>query len=165
MNPAFPEPFEISDEHVPNFGVVIPGKLSRSAQPDTVGTHELKDAGVQVVFRLNEELEYTDFDESAVFEENLYETPLNAFFLDCKKANAIAADIEYLIEKGFWVHVHCQRGIDRTGLVIGLYRMRYLAERFEQIKKDWPIYGTPAINMQWCLESSEPKWDISIISK
>ena len=105
---------------VPNFGEVT-STLFRGGQPSRDGFDELKKLGVQIVVNLRDD--NADTERSLVTTAGLqYVTiPWN-----CRHpANELAARfLEVLRENPQKkVFVHCHAGVDRTGLMIAVYRM------------------------------------------
>ncbi len=118
---------------VPNLVEVAPG-LWRSGQPTTEGWTYLKSIGVRHVVKLNFESEGTDADAvdlgldvhllgvEPVGDADIFDDVRNTFVRpDAKKL----AEAERVIEAGDGVLVHCTHGQDRSGLVIGTYRVRH----------------------------------------
>ena len=137
-----------------NYGVVSPGQITRSSQPDAAGFAALAQSGVKTVLKLDLESEFPAGKEQKLIAGKmaLWNSPLNYIVVDCKKAHAIADELQKRISKGDVVHIHCKRGIDRTGLIVGLWQMKYQHKTYQQIQGDWRTYGTPALNMRICLK-------------
>jgi protein tyrosine phosphatase (PTP) superfamily phosphohydrolase (DUF442 family) len=139
---------------VPNFGEVT-STLYRGGQPSRDGFDELKKLGVQIVVNLRDD--NADTEHSLVTAAGLeYVTiPWN-----CRHpANALAARfLEVLRENPQKkVFVHCHAGVDRTGLMIAVYRMTEQGWTPEQAGDEMRDFGFNFIHRSWChaLESYE----------
>jgi protein tyrosine phosphatase (PTP) superfamily phosphohydrolase (DUF442 family) len=148
----------LSGAGLPNLGTVLPNQLSRSGQPTTQGLNSIKNSGVDVILKLNMNGENNSLSSNTEAQDSgkqvLYR-PLNFMSLDCGAASNIADLLEEQISAGKWVLVHCTRGVDRAGLIIGLWKMRYQGQTFAQIQSDWARFGTPSQNMIDCLKQHQ----------
>ena len=129
-----------------NLGIVVPGKLYRSAQPDAKGFADLRELGVRMVLKLNSEHEYPLARENQECQGP--ETPvtvcssiLSTFSPLEAKVRAIATDIQCAMEAGNCILVHCTHGRDRTGLVIGAWRLLYDHWTLDQVLAERKLYG------------------------
>ena len=132
---------------VPNFGEVT-STLYRGGQPSKDGFDELKKLGVQVVVNLRDD--NADTERSLVTAAGLeYVTiPWN-----CRHpANTLAARfLEVLRENPQKkVFVHCHAGVDRTGLMIAVYRMTEQGWTSEQAGDEMRDFGFNFIHRSWC---------------
>lgn len=130
---------------LPNYGAVIRKKFTRSGQPDEAGFAKLFKKGVTVLVKLNENWEYSDADTKKYFKGQVLLEPLSQFSSagQMQIAEGIADVIDKLLKKGNWVHVHCHRGIDRAGLVVGMWKLRHGGFTLKQVQNDWKKYGSP----------------------
>ena len=128
-----------------NFGFVstIPGKgsLYRSAQPDEWDFLTLKNLGILTTFRLNPDsldpaTEVKDF----VGGEVVY-FPLPTFTVSKEQTIEAVTKLKALLDAGKNVLVHCTHGRDRTGLIVGAYRLLYDGWALEQIEVERALYG------------------------
>jgi len=125
---------------IPRFEQVAPG-LYRGGQPTPAGFEFLKWRGIRTVINLREEL-----DERAPVEKlgfKYVHIPLDAW--DPVSDRAIKAFFAVVNAPANQpVFVHCQRGSDRTGVMIGFYRIAiqsWTAERAYQEAR--------ALGMRW----------------
>jgi protein tyrosine/serine phosphatase len=63
--------------------------------------------------------------------------PLNSFFVGRESIQNIKDVLDVLANAKEPVYVHCQNGIDRTGLVISIFRVTQLKESKEKVLNDW----------------------------
>jgi protein tyrosine/serine phosphatase len=128
-----------------NFSWVVPNELARSAQPTPAGYATLGDMGIKAIVNL---WDYDDWDAVSDNHMTPYAIPID--YDNPPSVEEIKAIIARLQEP--WNQpalVHCQRGADRTGLIIASYRMivqgwtyeRALAEMLSYIPEHvevWP---------------------------
>ena len=109
-------------EHgIPNFAEVKPG-IWRGGQPTPAGWEYLKSIGVKRVVKLNTEQKGSDDQARREGIEVRY-LPIGFAEQTFRKPNVskLTAAIDAM-EPG--TYVHCQHGQDRTGLVVGAYRVQ-----------------------------------------
>ena len=110
-----------STNGIPHFRLVEQPSIYRGGQPDLAGWKWLKGAGVSNVVKLNEQDEASDKPAIALGMK------LNYFPVDTLQQLLSGPDRAAMcsavgkISPG--TYVHCEHGEDRTGLVIGLYRL------------------------------------------
>jgi len=119
-------PAENVSHGIPNFTAVSPG-IYRGGQPDEEGWAYLKKLGVKTVIKLNYEYEGSDR-EAAELGMTIVDAsmpPSNyADFYRTPPAEKIRTALQILRDEGTHpVYVHCLHGQDRTGLVVGIYRV------------------------------------------
>ena len=115
-----------SSVDLPRFFEVVANKIYRGAQPTDVGISELAHMGVRTILDLRDE------DPNQIAAEGQYvkvkgmnfiSVPLSGFFEPSEEnMNKIQS---VLNDKSLQpVFIHCQHGQDRTGLSVGLYRVK-----------------------------------------
>jgi hypothetical protein len=106
---------------IPNFAQVEPG-LWRGGQPTTEGWAQLKALGVKWDVKLNTIHEASDDAARALGIQVIY-LPITFVEQTLGKPapERLAAAVEALKRPG--TYVHCQHGQDRTGLVVGAFRV------------------------------------------
>lgn len=133
---------------IPNFDVVdLDNRIYRGGQPTTNEQWQaLSNAGVKQVIKLNEDSEGSD-------DGALMVGRMDVFRIGISTTEQIVTqpDPQYLIDAvGFikpGTFVHCSHGQDRTGLVIGLYRLKqgwskYKAQsEMEAHGIHWDLFG------------------------
>lgn len=122
-----------------NFGFVSKN-LYRGAQPDDIAFKTFDDMGVDTILRLNEDSTPL-LTEQLGFKGYVAYKPLPTFtvnFAETTKATDLLHD---LIQAGKKVYVHCTHGRDRTGLVIGAYRLMYEGWKLDQVTAERKTYG------------------------
>lgn len=130
-----------------NFGLVDTrgtARFFRHAQPDYDALHTLVSLGVKTIIRLNEggfpvESEQSHFktygDGEVVF------NPIATFTVDLNKSVAIARQIDGLLSEGKTVSIHCAHGRDRTGFIVGIYRLLFNKSSLSDVDTERQIYG------------------------
>lgn len=148
---------QIQAQEIKNFHEVVPGKLYRGAQPSYEEIKALKAQGVKTILDLRkddslfEDHTITIEDEEKFAQSlgmNFVSVPLDGF--DAPKDSDINT-IEYNVLNNPSlqpVFVHCYHGEDRTGLVIGLYRVLFQGvdpkqayEEMKQLGYHWYLLG------------------------
>lgn len=132
---------QIADKDLPNFHQVN-DNLYRGAQPTKAGILELKKIGIKTIIDLR------GADEKAEVEENWAQSagikfiniPLNNWFgpKDAKIEKILAAINNAENQPVF---VHCKRGADRTGTVIGVYRIAHDGWTAKQVNDEAKDFG------------------------
>jgi tyrosine-protein phosphatase SIW14 len=142
---------------VPNSGEVTP-TLFRGAQPEPEGFNSLAKHGIAVVVDLRFEgdrdaemravthagMQYVAMPWSCHFPRD----SITARFLQFVRANS-----------GEKIFVHCEHGVDRTGLMIAAYRMAEQGWTPEQARREMIAYGFDALHRNWC--SSLSSYELS----
>ena len=104
---------------VPNFAEVDPG-IYRGGQPNAQGWRFLRSLGVTNVVKLNREVADTPAAGMNLCSISLPPAAIwEVFQKPC--SNDVWRAVQAMKHGG--TYVHCQRGRDRTGLVVGCYRM------------------------------------------
>lgn len=103
---------------IPNFSEVEP-LIYRGGQPTQEGWGYLKSIGVTQVIKLNEDSESVDNvpDGMTLFKVQI---PLSQQIITEPNAQYLSDAVGFIEPNTF---VHCEHGKDRTGLVIGMYRV------------------------------------------
>ncbi len=133
---------------VTNSGKVTP-MLFRGAQPTQDGFDSLEKSGIAVVIDLRFEgdrdaerravtqagMEYVGIPWSCHFPRD----SITAQFLQFVRANPNRK-----------IFVHCEHGVDRTGLMIAAYRMAEQGWTPEQARREMVAYGFDFVHRTWC---------------
>jgi protein tyrosine phosphatase (PTP) superfamily phosphohydrolase (DUF442 family) len=133
---------------VPNSGKVTPN-LFRGAQPSPQGFSSLANSGIAVVVDLRFEgdrdaemrevthagMQYVGLPWSCHFPRD----SITARFLQFLRANP-----------GEKIFVHCEHGVDRTGLMVAAYRMAEQGWTPEQARREMIAYGFDSFHRNWC---------------
>ena len=136
---------------VDNFGIVdgieSGALLARSAQPDKTSCLALNKLGFNVLYKLNNNEEFPDVTEQDNFNGQVILDPYPKLFNIPTKEHILQtiAFINNTVKEGRNVLVHCTHGRDRTGLVIGAYRIVYDKWTFEQVQAERVYYGAGLI--------------------
>lgn len=115
----------------------------RMAQPDADGFESLKFIGVNHIVKLNSNDEYPDKLEQTLFNRHIIFDPYPKLFIvpSIEKVKATVKSITDIMSTGDSVAVHCTHGIDRTGLVIGAFRIITQKWTMEQVQAERYTYG------------------------
>jgi protein tyrosine/serine phosphatase len=109
-----------------NVHVVESGVLIRGAQPDREGFEALKKTyGVATVVNLNDLTAQREADVLAGLGLSYVALPSNAFRPDRMAILSFLQTVQAAqrASKGGAVYVHCQQGMDRTGVAVAAYRI------------------------------------------
>ena len=132
---------------VPNFGRVTT-TLYRGGQPSKGGFEELKKFGVQIVVNLRD-----DNSETERFSVTAAGLEYVAIPWNCHHpANSLAARFLQTLRENREkkIFVHCHVGVDRTGLLIAVYRMAEEGWTPEQASDEMKNFGFNLIHRSWC---------------
>ena len=115
-----PAPRSLTDQ-VPHLALVDEPAIYRGGQPTLAGWQWLRQAGVSNVIKLNQIEEASDR-QAIALGMTLYYHPIDT--LQQLITGPSPADIDAaLTEITPGTFIHCQHGQDRTGLLVGLYRI------------------------------------------
>lgn len=139
-----------------NFGLTLDGDPSnslgsvyRGAQPDAEAWGTLHALGVRNAIKLSDEAEYPAARESAEAGPGIVvcSMPVSQWKPDVAAVLGIAAVLLDLRKQawGSVVFVHCLHGRDRTGLIVGAYKLRYLGWTRQQVEEERHAYGVAGI--------------------
>jgi protein tyrosine/serine phosphatase len=108
---------------LPNFHRVD-ANVYRGGQPGEGGMARLKEVGVRTVLNLRYERQQGLAEEAAARVEGLQYFSIPMYGLVRPSDRQITRALEILQDPDNWpVFVHCKRGSDRTGAVVGVYRV------------------------------------------
>ena len=127
-------------KNLPNFAMVEPG-ISRGAAPTAAGLKRLKELGVTTVIDLRIEKKGQAEEEAAVKALGLKRVriPLGAEAPTPKQVAQFLALLKNA--KSEPVFVHCQHGADRTGAMVGIWRVTQSKWGFTQTYAEMRRYG------------------------
>jgi protein tyrosine phosphatase (PTP) superfamily phosphohydrolase (DUF442 family) len=132
---------------VPNLGKVT-ATLYRGGQPSKDGFEELKKLGVQIVVNLRDD--NSEIERPAVAAAGLEYV---AIPWNCRHpANSLAAKFLQVLRENpeRKIFVHCHAGVDRTGLMIAVYRMTEQGWTPEQASEEMKNFGFNFLHRSWC---------------
>lgn len=130
-----------------NFGFVhngMNGNIYRSAQPDKLGFEYLHAIGVDTIFKLNHDNEFSFEEEKKLFP---YGCVTQCDLPELYRGNSLncVISIARLINEDLLnkhdIHIHCSHGRDRTGLVAAAWQLMFDGKDIKQINADRPAYG------------------------
>ena len=125
-----------------NLGLVH-AELWRCAQPGPDGFASLSGMRVTTIIKLNDNGEYPDNLEKANFKGDVIYDPYPRLFTVPPKAKVVAT-VQKIVERlksGACVAVRCTHGIDRTGLVIGAFRIIEHGWTVKKVQEERYLYG------------------------
>lgn len=128
-----------------NFGLVDRRQggaaLYRCAQPDLDGKMYLAGCGVPRVYCLN------PADGVRPWPSGISEILNCDIGMTAQVATVveIAAQMAADLDSGTSLVVHCRRGIDRTGEIVGAYRLRHCGWTYEDMERERRNYGAGVI--------------------
>ena len=120
---------------IDNFGQVAPG-IYRGGQPTADGWYFLKSLGVTNVVKLNTDSEGSD--PAKAFNVQSFPIPFSQQLIFEPTESNIDAAVNAITEHTF---IHCTHGQDRTGLVVGEYRVRKCGWTKAQARAEMAEYG------------------------
>jgi protein tyrosine phosphatase (PTP) superfamily phosphohydrolase (DUF442 family) len=110
--------------------------LFRGPQPGIMGLEKLKKEGFDVVmsFKFYSKKQLKKMQEEAKrLNIKFINQPLNSFCIEKKEVKKILATIKDLQRKKLKTCIGCMHGIDRTGLISGLYEMKEKGRSFTEV--------------------------------
>lgn len=118
---------------LPNFGVVVSDWLYRGAQPTDAGFAELKKLGVEIVVNLRNEIDQIARERTLVEAQGVQYVSIPWRGKEDPKTEQVAQFLDLLRDNPKRkVFVHCERGAERTGVMVACYRIsreHWTAER------------------------------------
>ena len=120
----------------------INNNLYRGAQPTEAGVIELKGLGIRTVINLRSESDRTRKEEVLVRSADMQflNVPLNNW-LGPKDDTIDRIVTELNTSNNHPVFVHCNRGADRTGTIIAVYRTTYDGWTADEANKEAEEFG------------------------
>jgi len=128
---------------VRNFGVVVENGIYRGGQPDAKDLEWLKELGVKTILKLNTAgLEK----ERAACERlglKLVHIPTKAESITkIRNCRSVEDAMQVLKDRDEWpVYVHCEHGRDRTGYIVGLYRLQVEGWSWSRVDEELASFG------------------------
>src|SRR5690242_1820499 len=148
---------KLTVEGVPNLGEVSP-TLFRGAQPTQQGFQKLAEMGITIVVDLRVRRRKVERQQVTKLGLRFVTIPWNCFH---PKDTDIAQFLKLLRDnRGKKVFVHCQTGLDRTGMMIAAYRIAEQGWTAEEAMNEMKAYGFNAWHRMICpgLSSYEAKF-------
>ena len=126
-----------------NFGVVIPNGIYRGSQPSSAELKYLRELGVRTIVKLNHSRLEEERKEAERLGMKLVSLPLDASSVgEPATCGDVATAVALLSDRSLWpVYVHCSRGRDRAGYVVGAYRERVEHAPWSSVDKELARYG------------------------
>lgn len=152
IDPAHAPAKRISLDGVANAGEVTP-MLFRGAQPNAAGFHALANFGIAIDVDLRFEGD-REWEKDAASNAGLQYVALP---WSCHYPSDATMQKFLLIihdNPGKRIFVHCQHGVDRTGMMIAAYRMAEQNWTPEEARREMTAYGFYGVHRTWCGELS-----------
>jgi tyrosine-protein phosphatase SIW14 len=118
-----------------NFGVVEAGKLYRGAQPDVKGFNDLWTLGVRETLVLN------GANDNTLGWAGLVLPRAMSGLETVEEIEGIVEDLQRSLDIGRTVYVHCTHGRDRTGCIVGAWRIIKCGWTFSKMEEERLLYG------------------------
>lgn len=127
----------------PNFGVVVEKNIYRGGQPTGTQFDDLEKLGVRTILKLNNHNMSEEKRAAKRLGMKLVTIPLEPSTIgtpptcrDVARAMAVLRD-----ESNWPVYVHCSRGRDRTGYLVGAFRQLAQHWPWERVDEELERYG------------------------
>jgi protein-tyrosine phosphatase len=115
--------------------------LYRSAQPDSNGFLTLHDLGVNLIFKLDSNDEYPiRLESNQTIPATVETVTLSQWYPNEEKIRKVVDEIDAALTSNS-VLVHCMHGRDRTGMVIGAFRLLKDGWSIDQTLEEFKTYG------------------------
>jgi hypothetical protein len=118
-----------------NFGIVESGKMYRGAQPDQKGFEDLLVLGVTETLVLNGSNE-----RKIGWGGLVLDRPMDGME-SAAEVEAIVEDLQRSLDIGRVMYVHCTHGRDRTGCIVGAWRIIKCGWTFTKMHAERLLYG------------------------
>lgn len=134
------ESLALAARSIKNFQIVVPGKIYRGALPGAEGFAALRRLGVKTDISLIKggEMGYSSGREERLATEHgvsFHHFPMSGGMRTIHERDVDAVLDLMSDERNYPLFVHCRHGRDRTGMVVGLYRV--LRERSMTAAQAW----------------------------
>jgi protein tyrosine/serine phosphatase len=126
-----------------NFGIASRG-LYRCGQPDREGINSLASIGVKTILKLNSEVP-EEYEWCKLVGITLTNNQIPTLTNTAEVVKALVARLNNLMQIAGPVCVHCEHGRDRTGLIIGAYRLIYDKAPFTLVQAERAAYGVTGL--------------------
>ncbi|MFM7323045.1 MAG: fused DSP-PTPase phosphatase/NAD kinase-like protein [Armatimonadota bacterium] len=130
----------VTEKEIPNFAAVAPG-IWRGAAPTKDGLRRLKSMGVRHIVDLRIERKGQDAEAAACRELGLERTRIR-MGREAPTAKQVAQFLALCDGAGTApVFIHCQHGADRTGAMVGIYRVARQGWEYPRARAEMRKYG------------------------
>ncbi len=132
-----------TDEPPDNFGVVVEKGIYRGAQPSREQVAYLHHIGVKTILKLDDRHVDDERDAAARAGLRFVSIPFSARTIGNPETCAtVSSALAVLEDRSNWpVYVHCSKGRDRTGYIVGLYRERVQQWDWNKVSAELANYG------------------------
>jgi tyrosine-protein phosphatase SIW14 len=139
QTPASAQKVELAG--LPNFGRISP-QLSRGGQPNPMGFEELKKMGIDIVVNLRHETAEVAREQTLVQKQGMQYVSIPWRGSNNPSIEQIVKFLELLrANPDKKVFVHCQRGAERTGVMVASYRISHQNWSGEQALNEMERFG------------------------
>lgn len=118
--------------------------IYRGAQPDKAGVDYLKSIGVDTIVDLNDDVEAEVIEQHEAEEAGIRFVPLSlpGLAIMPRDTAKVALAIKVMAsQRSGTVFIHCAHGVDRTGLVVALYRVWFENKHRNDAYAEWLELG------------------------
>jgi protein tyrosine/serine phosphatase len=137
---AFGAPPLVPEKEIPNFAEVAPG-IYRGAAPTAAGLKRLKEMGVRTVIdlRIERKGQKEEAEATKALGIGRLRIPLGREAPTKKQVTTFLSTLDTPAKRP--VFIHCQHGADRTGAMVGIYRVTRQGWDFDRTYKEMRHYG------------------------
>jgi protein tyrosine/serine phosphatase len=127
----------------PNFGVVVPDGIYRGGQPSIADLKYLQELGVRTIVKLNNHNLDKERGEAERLGMSVVSIPLEPSTIgNANSCAGVAEAVAVISDRSRWpVFIHCSRGRDRAGFVVGAYRELVERQQWPAIDEELRRYG------------------------
>jgi protein tyrosine/serine phosphatase len=127
----------------PNFGVVVKDGIYRGGQPAISDLKYLHELGVRTIVKLNSRMLDKERTEAERLGMSFVSIPLDPSTVgNADSCAGVAKAVMVISDRSRWpVFVHCSRGRDRAGFVVGAYRELVEQEPWPTVDEELKRYG------------------------
>lgn len=141
--PAAAAKAEPSESRPSNFGTVVENGIYRGAQPASGDFARLRELGVKTILKLNTSRLAAETRQAEAAGIRLIHVPFDPKTIGTRPTcEKVAKALTVLADESNWpVYVHCSKGRDRAGFLVGLYRQRVQGWTWPMVDRELAEYG------------------------
>jgi protein tyrosine phosphatase (PTP) superfamily phosphohydrolase (DUF442 family) len=126
-----------------NLGTVVENAIYRGAQPTIDDWDALRELGIRTILKLNSSRMTEETTQARDAGMSLIHIPFEADTIGTgATCDDVARALDVLADESNWpVYVHCSRGRDRVGYVVGLYRQLRQGWTWPRIDDELAAFG------------------------
>lgn len=126
-----------------NLGTVVENGIYRGAQPTIDDWDALRELGIRTILKLNSSRMAEETAQAKSAGMRLIHIPFEADTIGTERTcGDVARALDVLADESNWpVYVHCSRGRDRVGYIVGLYRQLLQGWAWSRIDDELAAFG------------------------